>query len=127
MKEVLKKNVTVRPSGFIIHPDSGWLGASPDGIVTDPACQHSTGLLEVKCPYSKRDKSPQEACSDSNFFCELIDSKVILMVITIKYNYSFMLLLTFVVGAIFVYTLKKEYLYNEFYLTSNGEQNLYKN
>ena len=78
MKEVLKKNVTVRPSGFIIHPDSGWLGASPDGIITDPACQHSTGLLEVKCPYSKRDKSPQEACSDSNFFCELIDSKVIL-------------------------------------------------
>ena len=27
--------------------------------------------LEVKCPYSVRDRTPEEACSASNFYCNL--------------------------------------------------------
>ena len=30
--------------GFIVHPDIGWTGASPDGLVD------KSGMLEIKCP-----------------------------------------------------------------------------
>ena len=48
--------LTVCPAGF--H-------ASPDGGVYDPTCNpHPFGFVEVKCPYSHRDDTPVEACSD---------------------------------------------------------------
>ena len=58
-------NVLVEESGFVIHLDKGWLGASPDGLVK--GVEAIDGILEVKCPYSKRDLTPGEACSDKNF------------------------------------------------------------
>lgn len=33
--------------GFRVHPTIPWLGASPDGLLGQ------TGILEIKCPYSK--------------------------------------------------------------------------
>src|SRR5690554_4827694 len=45
----LETGVAVRETGFHVHPEHDWLGASPDGLVG----QH--GLLEVKCPYKLRD------------------------------------------------------------------------
>ena len=72
----LYEHVIVEKCGFIIHHDRGWLGASPDGRVKNGACNQRDGILEVKCPYSKREVSPEEACSDSNFYCELVNSKV---------------------------------------------------
>ncbi|PKU83597.1 uncharacterized protein LOC110106197 [Dendrobium catenatum] len=38
--------------GFAVHAEatSGWLGASPDGLV---GCYPNAGILEVKCPYNK--------------------------------------------------------------------------
>lgn len=48
----------VKPAYFVMHED--WLGASPDGYVSDG------GLIEVKCPYGLRNdpspifKSPSE-------------------------------------------------------------------
>ena len=33
------------------------------------------GIAEFKCPYSKRDYSPYEACADPDFFCEVIDGQ----------------------------------------------------
>lgn len=38
--------------GFAVHTEaeSGWLGASPDGLV---GCYPNAGILEVKCPYNK--------------------------------------------------------------------------
>lgn len=33
-------------SGFVVHPELPWLGASPDGLID------SDGLIECKCPYS---------------------------------------------------------------------------
>ena len=53
----------------------GWLGASPDAKVFDPSCNLHNGIAEFKCPYSKRDKSPQEACNDSSFSCEMVNGK----------------------------------------------------
>ena len=61
------------PCGFIVHHKKGWLGASPDAKVFDPSCSTTNGIAEFKCPYSKQDQSPQEACKDPSFFCELVN------------------------------------------------------
>ncbi|ERN00355.1 hypothetical protein AMTR_s00104p00078060, partial [Amborella trichopoda] len=46
--------------GFKTHPNEpqlGWLGASPDGLISGPGdelvCGPSEGILEVKCPFNK--------------------------------------------------------------------------
>ena len=44
----------------------------PDGSVYDPnELEQPYGYLEVKCPYSVRDRTPVEACLASNFYCNL--------------------------------------------------------
>lgn len=43
-------NVNVSPSGFVVHPDAPYLGASPDAKVYHPAANPPFGLAEVKCP-----------------------------------------------------------------------------
>lgn len=62
-------NLVVTICGFIIHPSKGWLGASPDGFVCDPSSHEPCGILEVKCPDSKRDITAEEACNDPDFYC----------------------------------------------------------
>lgn len=42
----------VEECSFFVHPNHDWLGASPDGLIGDD------GLIEVKCPFGQRDKSP---------------------------------------------------------------------
>ena len=69
-------SIVVEKCGFIVHPDKGWIGASPDGQVTDLTAAEPRGLIEVKCPFSKREVSSTEACKDPNFFCELIGSNI---------------------------------------------------
>ena len=66
-------NLTVRKCGFIIRPERGWLGSSPDGVVLDTADKSFAGLLELKCPYTK------EACQDPNFYCSLSDNDSIIL------------------------------------------------
>ena len=44
------------------------MGASPDGIVSCECC--GSGVVEIKCPYSCKDKSFLEATADSMFFLE---------------------------------------------------------
>ena len=36
----------------------------------------SYGMVEIKCPYSKREMTPEEACGDSLFCCELVDADI---------------------------------------------------
>ena len=64
----------VEKCGFIIHPTQGWLGASPDRCVTDESAELPHGIVEIKCPYSKREMTPEEACGNSLFCCELVDA-----------------------------------------------------
>ncbi len=58
MEFQMETGLAVKPAPFLIHED--WLGASPDGFVKDG------GLVEIKCPYGKRDglgdghKSPED-------------------------------------------------------------------
>ena len=77
-KEFMIKNghndLTTHPCGFFIHPTKGWLGASPDARVNDPLC-NLIGIAEFKCPYSKQDQSPYDACADANFCCEIVNGK----------------------------------------------------
>ena len=61
--------------GFVVHSTKPWLGASPDAWVYDPTC-NSHGIAEFKCPYSKADVDPREACADSSFYCSIIDNKM---------------------------------------------------
>ena len=54
---------SVSPSGIWLS-SSGCLGASLDGLVGD-------SIIEVKCPFSLREKSAFEQISDLNFFVGL--------------------------------------------------------
>lgn len=58
--------VHVHDCGFVVHPDYSFLGASPDGKVCSEGV---TGLLEIKCPYSARDKTIPQAVEDVRDFC----------------------------------------------------------
>ena len=76
MEKLGKAAISVQNCGFIVHPEKGWLGASPDGKMKDLSFKQPDSIIEVKCPYSKREVTPEEACNDPNFFCELVDSQV---------------------------------------------------
>ncbi|XP_065067596.1 uncharacterized protein LOC135693138 [Rhopilema esculentum] len=63
----------VKKCGFIISPKWPWLGGTPDGIIFDNDCP--VGGLEVKCPFSKRDMTLEEASlKDRTFFLKLTDA-----------------------------------------------------
>lgn len=42
----------VNECGFFVHPEHDWLGASPDGLIESD--NGELMVLEIKCPYSKR-------------------------------------------------------------------------
>ena len=67
------KQLKVSPAGFVVHPQKGWLGASPDGWVIDPTSIPSHGILEIKCPYLKADESLDELCKDKNFYLHYVN------------------------------------------------------
>ena len=43
--------LTASDSGFVVHFDKYWLGASPDAWVIDPSVEDTNGIAEFKCPY----------------------------------------------------------------------------
>ena len=40
-------DLQVDKAGFVVHITKGWLGASPDGWVTDPLYDPPNGMLEI--------------------------------------------------------------------------------
>ena len=70
------EKITTRPCGFIIHPTMGWLGASPDSFVADPSNILSDGIAEFKCPFTKKDLSPFDACQDPTFYCTMSNNQL---------------------------------------------------
>ena len=52
-------NFSIRSSGLIISSLFPYLAASPDGIITCDCC--GVGTLEIKCPFCRRDESPEVA------------------------------------------------------------------
>ena len=75
MNYSLKNNISVRETGIVIQPNLYWLAASPDGLVFDNA---EFGLIEIKCPYSKREWAPEEMLQDEKFYVKLFEGKPIL-------------------------------------------------
>ena len=78
MRTIGHKDLTTRKCGFIVHPTKGWIGASPDSFVTDPSVLLQNGIVEFKCPFSKKDLSPTEACQFDDFCCTLTENKLCL-------------------------------------------------
>lgn len=66
----------VKKAGFVVHPEKGWLGASPDTWVTDPSSDLKHGIAEFKCPYAKANVTVEEACEDKDFCCTITDGKL---------------------------------------------------
>ncbi len=64
-------DLVVHDCGLFVSKDSNWLAATPDGLVDDPSDSiHPTGLLEIKNPYTAKDKDLTEACMTSSFYQE---------------------------------------------------------
>ena len=51
----LFRNIVAEDTGLLIQPNLPWLCVSPDGKILDQHKVPFQGLLEIKCPYSKRD------------------------------------------------------------------------
>lgn len=58
-------NLTIRDSGLIINPKYPYIGASPDAIVQCTCC--GIRCLEIKCPFSYRDKSIHKLADDETY------------------------------------------------------------
>ena len=98
---------------WLYHPPhKGWLGASPDGHVTDESAELPHGIVEIKCPYSKREMMPEEVCGDSLFRCEVVDADICLkpthICISIKFSCSYTLVRMNTIGVTSVFLPVKE-------------------
>ena len=63
-------SITVGPCGFLVSETHPFLGATPDGTIYDPLnFNQPFGFLEVKCPYSHRNRTSIEASSFPGFCC----------------------------------------------------------
>ena len=70
LEQFVGKDETIRKAGFYIGKPS-FLGASPDGVIEIDGKYHK--IIEIKCPYSFRDLSLEEACSKGGFYCTMED------------------------------------------------------
>ena len=67
-KKSLKPDTSLGEAGVFIS-SCGFLGASPDGLVSRG--EKTIKLVEVKCPYKARHSTVREMCSDGSFYCTL--------------------------------------------------------
>ena len=61
----LRENVKIEETDLLVQPCLPWLGASPDGLVFTKSGIH---LMEVKCPYTKRNTNPNCLVNDKTFY-----------------------------------------------------------
>ena len=67
----LQKDVpkfTIFDAGISVYPSFPYLGATPDGKVFDPSSAETFSLLEIKCPFSKRNETLEQAVADKDFY-----------------------------------------------------------
>ena len=60
------QSLSVKESGLILDPMYPFVGASPDGVITCTCC--GTGVLEIKCPYSCKNKGLKEVSEEKSWF-----------------------------------------------------------
>ena len=73
----------IRKAGFYIGKPS-FLGASPDVVIEMDGKYHN--IIEIKCPYSFRDLSLEEACSKGGFYYIMEDGMLHLKKDHLYYN-----------------------------------------
>ena len=78
LKYKLKRDVHIRETGLVVQPSLFWLGASPDGLIIDKTDNVGIGLIEIKCPKSKKNSTPLQLVEDKSFYIELQDEKPVL-------------------------------------------------
>ena len=63
--------ISVEPCGLFVDSSEPWLAASPDGIVFEPFQNNAyrKGCLEVKCPFSCKQKRIANVCRENTSFC----------------------------------------------------------
>ena len=124
MKIGLKHSIDVRETGIVVQPKLFWLAASPDGLITDKTGA-GIGLIEIKCPKTKKDCSPTEIVNDTKFYITLVDGKPSLRKNHARGYYSQVQMAMGLAGASFcdfvVYTFKgliivRTYFDNEYFL-----------
>ena len=80
------EDINVAASGLILNPELPWIGASPDGVVTC-AC-HEPGILEIKCPFSAKDRSLLECTKDLGFCLTVPEGGVMSLKLDHSYLYQ---------------------------------------
>ena len=74
-KTAARNPVIYQESGLHLYPSASYLGASSDGLLTDPSIDGiPIGCLEIKCPFSLHGQSlleltPEEIATRFNDFC----------------------------------------------------------
>ena len=68
LKHQFQRQISLRETGLVIQPSLFWLAASPDGVICDNAHNPQIGLIEIKCPYSKRDYYSNDLLNDDKFW-----------------------------------------------------------
>ncbi|CAN7988746.1 unnamed protein product [Ixodes hexagonus] len=69
------KEVRVEEAGLLVYHEYPCIGASPDRIVYDG---EEVGVLEVKCPLSKKGQTPKAAALDKKFYAYILEGEVTL-------------------------------------------------
>ena len=67
---------SLKGCGLLLDPSNPFIGASPDGTVECSCC--GTGILEIKCPYSCKDKPFEHRAEEQSFFLENVSSDRVL-------------------------------------------------
>ena len=60
-------------AGLSVHPSFPYLLASPDGKVFYPSTDSKYGLLEIKCPFSRRGETLDQAAANSTFIFKRLE------------------------------------------------------
>lgn len=58
------RRLQVDGAGLLLDVDCPYLGCSADGVVSCHCKTHDRKLIEIKCPYALRDKSPKDAAKE---------------------------------------------------------------
>lgn len=83
----------IQESGLVLSPKYPFMGASPDGLIKCKCC--GDGVLEIKCPYSCRNKSFSHRMEEKGFFLEESDKGVTELKLTHSYYYQIQMQMKF--------------------------------
>ena len=75
MKFHLNRTIDIRETGLVLQPKLFWLAASPDGLVSDKSNEdvRQIGLIEIKCPKSKKNSKINDLVHDQSFYVKYDD------------------------------------------------------